>query len=85
MPIWASRSGLQGIRIPKRLWKGSGKATFAYRFVNCNEISMINQRFPRIMTTLSEISITRIVYSNWPKHLTFDSRFNIIKATCLEI
>ena len=27
--------------------KGSGKATFAYRFVNCNEISVINQRFPR--------------------------------------
>ena len=26
--------------------KGSGKATFAYRFVNCNEISVINQRFP---------------------------------------
>lgn len=25
--------------------KGSGKATFAYRFVNCNEISVINQRF----------------------------------------
>ena len=45
MPIWASRSGLQGIRIPNRLWTGSGKATFAYRFVNCNEISVINQRF----------------------------------------
>ena len=26
--------------------KGSGKAAFAYRFVNCNEISVINQRFP---------------------------------------
>ena len=25
--------------------KGSGKAAFAYRFVNCNEISVINQRF----------------------------------------
>ena len=28
--------------------KGSGKATFAYRFVNCNEISVINQRFPKV-------------------------------------
>lgn len=27
--------------------KGSGKAVFAYRFVNCNEISVINQRFPK--------------------------------------
>ena len=27
--------------------KGSGKAAFAYRFVNCNEISVINQRFPK--------------------------------------
>ena len=27
--------------------KGSGKAVFAYRFVNCNEISVINQRFLR--------------------------------------
>lgn len=28
--------------------KGSGKAAFAYRFVNCNEISVINQRFPKV-------------------------------------
>ena len=28
--------------------KGSGKAAFAYRFVNCNEISVINQRFLKI-------------------------------------
>ena len=33
--------------------KGSGKAAFAYRFVNCNEISVINQRFLRKMEEYS--------------------------------
>ena len=35
-------SGLQEIRLPK----GSENSAFVYRFVNCNEISVINQRFP---------------------------------------
>ena len=34
--------------------KGSGKAAFAYRFVNCNEISVINQRFPKNIHTCTK-------------------------------
>ena len=37
--------------------KGSGKAAFAYRFVNCNEISVINQRF------LNEGNVLRVEYT----------------------
>ena len=34
--------------------KGSGKAAFAYRFVNCNEIFVINQRFPKNIHTCTK-------------------------------
>ena len=34
--------------------KGSGKAAFAYRFVNYNEISVINQRFPKNIHTCTK-------------------------------
>lgn len=48
--------------------KGSGKATFAYRFVNCNEISVINQRFPNSRFFIRRLKSGRLLmvnHSNW--------------------
>ena len=43
--------------------KGSGKVAFAYRFVNCNEISVINQRFPNYFIFVSRVASP--VYGIW--------------------
>ena len=46
--------------------KGSGKAAFAYRFVNCNEISVINQRFPRSSPMLRSVILVKKKESTFP-------------------
>jgi len=43
--------------------KGSEKAAFAYRFVNCNEISVINQRFLNYFIFVSRVASP--VYGIW--------------------
>ena len=57
MPIWASRSGLHRESESR---KDSGKAAFAYRFVNCNEISGYRQVLcANSFTSLAELSLHR--------------------------
>ena len=54
--------------------KGSGKAAFAYRFVNCNEISVINQRFLNYFIFVSRVASP--VYGIW-----IVRRYNIIQLS----